>query len=90
MVFLVMSEVEKLANTLNLAIVIFAIWSVIFVCDALFGPFAKTDSTDSPDRRSGMTLHTDYLTGCQYLSRNGGITPRLNIDGTVMCNSSIK
>lgn len=40
------------------------------------------DSTDSPDSRSGMSLHTDYETGCQYLSTvYGGITPRLDAKG---------
>lgn len=40
---------------------------------------SDTDSTDGPEGHSGMTLHTDNLTGCQYLSRyHGGITPRLD------------
>lgn len=43
------------------------------------------DSTDG-DERSNMELHTDNLTGCQYLSvPHGGLYPRLNIDGKPMC-----
>ena len=35
------------------------------------------DSTDG-EERSGMRIHTDNLTNCQYLSTNtGGLTPRM-------------
>ena len=46
------------------------------------------DSTDKSNKhRSGVTLITDYGTGCQYLETNfGGITPRLNADGTQVCD----
>lgn len=44
------------------------------------------DSTDG-ETRSGMGMHTDALTGCQYLSTpRGGITPRLNQDGQHICD----
>ena len=38
------------------------------------------DSTDNGKERSGLSLYTDHMTGCQYLEagRMGGITPRLN------------
>lgn len=40
------------------------------------------DDTDPHDGRSGMSLHTDHLTGCQYLSKPfGGITPRVDGEG---------
>lgn len=44
------------------------------------------DDTDDKNsgRRSGMTLHTDYRTGCQYLSAGlfgSGLTPRLDEAG---------
>lgn len=45
-----------------------------------------TDDTDlSPEKVSGMTLYTDYGTGVQYVQggRAGGITPRLNPDGSL-------
>ncbi len=48
---------------------------------AIFGHFSDKDSTDSPTTRSGMELHIDNLTGCHYLSRKGGITPRLSVSG---------
>jgi hypothetical protein len=48
------------------------------------------DNTDaSATNRSGMSLHRDNLTGCEYLStKNGGITPRLTSAGIHMgCRS---
>ena len=43
------------------------------------------DDTDG-EKRSNMQLHTDHKTGCQYLSVNGGgLTPRLNADGSHRC-----
>lgn len=45
------------------------------------GRMAK-DDTDGY-KRSGLKLHTDYGTGCQYLvTTKGGITPRIAKDGT--------
>lgn len=36
---------------------------------------------------SGLGLYTDNLTGCQYLSSpRGGLVPRLDKDGTQICN----
>lgn len=41
------------------------------------------------DSRSDMRLHTDALTGCQYLSApDGGITPRLSANGTQICGGA--
>ena len=52
------------------------------------------DATDQPeaenvvDRRSGMTLYTDYGTGCQYLQAGlGGLTPRLDKEGNHVCDT---
>lgn len=42
-------------------------------------PRDDTDARDGP--RSGMILLTDCGTGLQYLSRSGGITPRMGADG---------
>lgn len=40
------------------------------------------DNTDSPTHYSQMNLHTDHLTGCQYLGQTwGGLTPRLDGHG---------
>jgi len=45
----------------------------------------KNDS-DSAEKRSGMSVRTDYKTGCQYLeSSKGELTPRLKKDGTHLC-----
>lgn len=43
------------------------------------------DSTDG-EERSGLGLHTDAMTGCQYLSRSGGLTPRLDAKGNHICH----
>ena len=44
------------------------------------------DSTDG-ESRSGLGLHTDNLTGCQYLSSpRGGLVPRFGNDGSHLCN----
>lgn len=44
------------------------------------------DSTDPHSwgfrTRSGMGLHEDARTGCEYLVASGGITPRLDRDGS--------
>lgn len=49
-----------------------------------------TDSTDfSRADRSGMVPMVDAATGCQYLRvSGGGITPRLNSRGAVVCGST--
>lgn len=43
------------------------------------------DDTDEPGwfgKRSGVEPVIDHRTGCQYLrTRDGGITPRLDVDG---------
>ena len=42
------------------------------------------DDTDPPGERSGLAVYTDHRTGVQYLSTGrGGLTPRLNADGTI-------
>lgn len=44
------------------------------------------DSTDGPGQHSGVELHTDHLTGCQYVATaGGGIYPRLDQTGKPMC-----
>lgn len=54
-----------------------------FVVVSLIGAFSERDSTDAPNgKRSGVRLHTDHLTGCQYLSVPlGGLTPRMDSAG---------
>lgn len=46
-------------------------------------PRDDTDASTGP--RSGMVVHTDCLTGVQYLRRPGaGLTPRLKEDGSLV------
>ena len=50
----------------------------------------KWDSTDG-EERSGMTLHVDNMTGCQYLGRFfGSVTPRLDSNGNHICFNSLQ
>ena len=74
-----------MAQAIKLAL----IWIVaagVFV--AVLSRWQPTDSTDySTSDRSGLKLHTDAMTGCQYLSTSGGgITPRLDRNGHQICN----
>lgn len=40
------------------------------------------DDSDSNDMRSGMKVHVDHATHCEYLSSpSGGITPRMTVRG---------
>lgn len=44
------------------------------------------DDSDPPNGRSDMKVHTDALTGCQYLrGPSGGLTPRLDPNGRQIC-----
>jgi len=48
-------------------------------------PVGLDDSDLNARHRSDMKIYTDYKTGLQYLGASkGGLTPRLNIDGTHM------
>jgi len=52
-----------------------------FVLFLVLGLLTPKDDSDPPGRgeRSGMGVHTDALTGCQFLShRNGGLIERRN------------
>lgn len=63
--------------------------TVIYIIGFLINASASAleigwDTTDGKSR-SGMSLHRDAATGCQYLSTSsGGITPRLSNDGQHM------
>ena len=47
---------------------------------------SPTDNSDkSRLNRSGLIIHTDALTGCQYLSKNGNLVPRLDAQGKQVC-----
>lgn len=78
------TENEKFFGSIN------RIWPWIgFIAIALFvAQFAGCgmDSTDESARvRSGLSLHRDALTGCEYISTGkGGIAPRMTADGQHM------
>lgn len=69
------------------------IWALVGICLlVLLAPRAlatgKKDDSDGvgKDKESGLFVHTDQKTGVQYVSTPlGGITPRLNPDGTPHC-----
>ena len=49
---------------------------IVFVLSYVINPL---DSTDSGFSRSGLKVHVDAQTGCEYLSTpSGAITPRLS------------
>jgi hypothetical protein len=52
---------------------------------ALTPALVQHDDTDPPDSHSGLTLYTDNLTGCQYLSVHGALTPRRDRQGQPVC-----
>jgi len=65
--------------------IIFAIAFVYFAI-ALLGDLVARDDSDPPGGHSGMTIYTDHLTGCQYVSHGwSGLTARLNADGKQVC-----
>lgn len=62
------------------------VYSAVILGTALILYAMGGDSTDGA-QRSNMKLHTDAMTGCQYLSvSGGGITPRLGLDGKQICS----
>ena len=50
-----------------------------------FQPYDETDDTINKER-SGMSLYTDYGTGCQYLGKFLILTPRIGPDGKPLCD----
>ena len=45
----------------------------------------STDEQTPRGERSGITLYTDYGTGCEYLSIGGDAIPRLDANGKHIC-----
>lgn len=53
---------------------------------ALYSDISRPhDDTDAPGQRSGLSLYTDRLTGCQYVGTFFSLTPRLNSAGLPIC-----
>lgn len=67
------------------AVLLFFIWFFGSIIIA----FIETDDSDlSRFKRSGLKLHTDYKTGCQYFSSSrGGVYPRLDRNGKQICDT---
>ena len=60
--------------------------AIIAAIQISYNYFCPTDSTDkSKWERSGLSVYTDQATGVQYIRAGlfGGLTPRLNKDGTL-------
>lgn len=54
-----------------------------WIATALANWWTPYDDTDFNGDRSGMEILTDCRTGLQYLAtREGGLTPRLDVDAT--------
>lgn len=61
--------------------------AVLVLAGAVFSAIllAPYDDSDTADARSGLSIHRDALTGCEYLSRWGSLTPRLDRSGKHVC-----
>ena len=67
-------------KTIDYVIPVLLVFLLVASCSA------NKDDTDPTEGRSGLALHTDNLTGCQYLAKPfGGITPRLDAQGKHIC-----
>ena len=75
-----MKVYEKIKSDLaTLIMIMFIIAGIMMVFDI------GVDDTDKDGKdRSGMSLHTDYKTGLQYLSKGSALIPRLDINGKHM------
>lgn len=50
-----------------------------------FTPYDDSDDKQAKER-SGLSVYTDHLTGCQYLGKTfGPPTPRMGKDGKQVC-----
>ncbi len=66
----------------------------VFVGLWLTAYYLPYDDTDAPPARSGMAVHRDALTGCEYLRLpapfgGGTLTPRLDVDGKQICRRAV-
>ena len=79
--FIVQTVIKTLLSIFGFFWIIFM--ATIIICNTFS---IGTDDTDiSGWNRSEIGLHTDAKTGLQYLTgKNGGITPRLDINGNHM------
>ena len=85
-----MSETQQLAKVVRTALAAFfigfAFVDLVGFVDSAFGPLWFSDSTDSPTKRSGMSLYIDHETGCHYLANRGGtLIKRMTKEGKHYC-----
>jgi hypothetical protein len=69
--------------------VLFVFGIAFLIIGVISSMFTSYDSTDDERNgvRSGLVLHIDHGTGCQYLSKPGaGLTPRLDDRGEQICD----
>lgn len=65
-------------HTMEIAIVAM----VLFLCLVVY---AAIEDANRPRTESGMRVYEDEETGCQYLGRDGALTPRLDAEGKQIC-----
>jgi len=66
------------------------VFCVFAIADRSLGPFdwfLERDSTDG-EKRSGLVLKTDALTGCQYLKSGNAMIPRVDSKGQHICGAA--
>jgi len=56
--------------------------TIAILLKSVIDNYRSYDSTDNGSEISGMSLHVDNKTGCEYLSAGtGGLTRRLSVSG---------
>jgi hypothetical protein len=86
-----MSDVTKSGILLfvTVVVVVTAFTFAVALANLLSKPRPYDDS-DGGSARSGFTVMTDNLTGCQYLYRNGAMQPRFDQNGKQICKKEQK
>jgi len=79
-----MPNTERLARVILYGVI--ALWAFAFLATVASAFGYGRDATDG-DSRSGMRLHTDAETGCQYLSTGDGLTPRMRNNHHMGCRN---
>lgn len=68
---------------------IYTAWLVVLVIILLLPQPHKYNDTDNitKHKKSGLTLYTDFGTGCQYIKSGvfGGLSPRYDLNGVQIC-----
>lgn len=71
------------------AAAMFAVLVLFITMVVLLANGPNRDNSDGANRRSGMIIRTDCLTGLQYLSSTrGSLTPRMGADGKQVVDRS--